>query len=255
MKNIIFFLLALCFTLHADDLNLHRNQFSLGLESYHLKRSKQGGTRQHGNPAGLHASYDRLKRYGWYVGANATASWGILKGENASNMDLHSDFTTQWAEGRFGYTFQQKCGMQASFTPYVGGGYLVETNNFISPTPRTIHFKTKFPYVVGGFLFWFHPFENWEIGVNGFMRYPFEPKCYVSHDDNFENFKQLIDEKMHYRAEIPITYRLDCEGKNALTLSPFYESREYGTRINYPIDFTKTKFTFWGATLSLIIRI
>lgn len=255
MKYIFIILLALSFSIHANDLDLHRNQFALGLESYYLKRTKKGGAKQDGNPAGIHASYDRLKRYGWYIGANATASWGILKGENASGMNLHSDFTTKWAEGRFGYTFQQKESMHASFTPYVGGGYLAETNNFISPTPRTIHFKTKFPYVVGGFLFWSHPFENWEIGLNAFIRYPLEPKCYVSHDDESNNFKQLIDEKLHYRAELPVSYRLDETGQTAITLSPFFESREYGTRINYPTDFTKTKFSFWGATLSLIIRI
>jgi len=245
------------FGLYSEDLNLKRNQIFLGPEWYHAKRTKEGGTKQQGDLVGIRGGYDRLKRYGWYFGFDAFTAHGTLKGRSALGSKLLSHLTDASAEARFGYTFQQKEGWQVAFTPFVGGGYFVEENDFAHPSPIKARFRTHYPFGSAGFLSSIYPWACVQIGLNFKVRYPFEPKCNVSNDEDNGPVKQTIKERLQYRGELPITYRLPrcfclpCGGAAALSLIPFFEYRDYGGHPNFPFNFVKTQYSIWGATLAL----
>lgn len=243
--------LATHICVESADLDLQRNQFYIGPEWYHAERSKEGGTRQQGNMIGIRAGYDRFKRYGWYIGTNASYATGTLDGHSSIKRKIRSHLTDISAEVRAGYTFQQKTCWKLSITPFVGGGYFVEKNYFIKPTESHFHFKTYYSYITTGFFFRMYPREHLEIGLNFKARWPTDPKCHIDHDDVIEPITQNIKEQVQYRLELPMTYRLGCQGPFAVVLAPFYERREYGGRINFPFDFIKTQFNIWGAALLL----
>lgn len=238
----------------SPDLSLHRNQFYAAPEVYQLKRTKKGGGKQKGVPFAIRLGYDRLKRYGWYWGVEGSSSWGSLHGHSGSGIKNRSRFSDCWMEGRGGYTFQQKEGSQASLTPFVGLGYLEEKNHFTSPSHLKIHFKTKCPFATAGFLFWMKLNCAFELGFNFKARYPLDPECKITHDKAHDNFSQLIKERIQYRIDLPLTYRLNDEGSLAVAIAPFWENRAYGTRLNYPFDFLKTEFQFWGVSLQFFKR-
>lgn len=235
--------------------NLDRHEFGFGPQVYEATRLRRGGTKQEATLGGVTGKYNRLKRYGWYWGVEGAWGEGRLEGKTGKGEAVASRFTDAWAEGRVGYTLQQKDGRQASFTPFIGGGYLWETNTFTKPKSLPLHFKTRSPYATAGFLFWMHLTYDWELGLNFQARYPWEPRSNVSHDPNHEPLTQNIRERLHYRLELPITYRLTCDGALALSLIPFYENRRYGSHPNYPYNYYKTEFRLWGTALELIYRL
>lgn len=255
VEKIFVLALILAASLFSHDLNLNRHEWGVGPEIASLTRLKKGGSRQDAIFGGLTAKYQRLKRYGWYWGGEGAWGYGKLHGHSPSHETIRSNFTDAWAEGRLGYTFQQKDGRQASLTPFLGAGYLWENNDFVSPSRLKLHFKTHFPYVCTGFLFWFHLFKRWEVGLNLKIRYPWEPRSEVSNDPDQTSLTQNICTRTHTRVELPITYRLSCEGDFALSFVPFYENRRYGSHPNFPFNYYKTKMNFWGAALQFLYRL
>lgn len=251
----LFFSIVIATEAFCKDYSLNREQYYIGPEIYQAWRSKKGGTKQDGTLYGVRLGYDRLKRYGWYWGGDFLYAEGTIDGHTSQHQKLQSRMSDLSAEVRFGYTFQQKCGWQASFTPFLGVGTFVERNYLNHSSPLPLHFKNYFSYVSTGFLFWFHPLERFEAGLNFKARFPFEPRCYVSNDPGSEPVCQNIKEEAHYRVDLPLTYRLNCEGSQALSLVPFFEYREYGGHPNFPFDFVKTNFDIWGATIEYVYRI
>lgn len=236
------------------DESLNRNQFYIAPEWYHLTRTKTGGTKLHGDPIGVRIGYDRLKRFGWYFGVEGAYSSGTLKGKSGLKNSLKSHFTDANIEGRFGYTLQQKEGFQASFTPFIGLGYDVEKNNFKDPSPIHLHFKTKFPYGTAGFLSWAHIAPQWELGLNFKVKAPYDTSCHVSHDPKGEPVTQKVADRLHYRLDLPITYRIGCSEHMALSLVPFFDARLFGGHPNYPYNYIKTTLRSWGLNFQLVYR-
>lgn len=242
--------------IHGKDINLNRHQFFIGPEYYYMERTKAGGTKQEGNMIGVRVGYDRLKRYGWYWGADALYAYGKLSGHSGDDFKIRSEVTDMSIEGRLGYTFQQKTCLQLAFTPFVGIGGFEQRNNFIHPSPLHVHFKTRYPYATAGFLSWAHLWGNFEGGLNFKVRFPFDPKCHVSNDEAHDPVSQVIKERVQYRIEVPITYAsCFCGSHVAISLSPFYEYRCYGGHPNFPFDFIKTEYKLWGATLEFMYRL
>jgi len=232
------------------------NQFYIAPELYHVKRTKVGGSEQTGVLYGGQIGYDRFKRYGWYVGFEGLYATGHLKGYSGKKERIKSDLSDAYAEGRFGYTFQQKCGYHARFTPYLGGGYFRERNNFKNPSPVPAHFNTHYWYAAVGFLSQASLTPRYDLGLNFKAKFIYDPRCKVTHDPKSDNFTQLINEKVHYRVEVPLTYHY-WEGSDKLMFSlvPFYEYRRYGFRVNFPADFIDTRFNLYGAFLKVIYSI
>lgn len=243
---------------YAHDIDLDRKQFYVGPEWYHLSRTKEGGTKQKRTLFGGRIGFDRLKRYKWYIGAEASYAKNTLRGHSSSGDKLCSHFVDKYIEGRFGYTFQCKEWMHPSITPFVGYGTAREINNFKEPSPVQVHFKTHYNYVAFGFLSWIHPFcpfDCFELGLNFEAKYPLNPKCRVTHDEENEHLSQNIKSRMLYKVELPITYRITCDGRMALTAVPFYEWRVYGGHPNFPFNFIKTNIRAGGAVVEFVYRL
>lgn len=221
----------------------------VGPEAYYLRRDREGGTRQEGGVYGARAGYDYIKRYCFYVGGEAAYGRGRLHGHSGTGHRLKSTFIDASIEGRVGYTFQQKEGCRFAFTPFVGGGYIVEKNNFIHPTPITVHFRTECSYVTAGFLSSMTCSPCFDIGINFKAKYMIDARNQVSHDADSDVHKMLIKNEMHYRVDLPLTYYLCSDF--ALSLVPFYEYRHYGNQANFPFDFLDTQLNMYGVTLKL----
>lgn len=224
----------------------------IGPEIYYAERAKEGGAKQNGTLYGVRISFDYVKRYKFYWGADGLWAKGTIKG-HVENAHLKSDLEDANIEGRFGYTFQSKTWRCASFTPFFGLGYFWENNHYRHPSPLELHFDTHFCYVPIGFLSQLFVTPCWAIGVNFKIRVLVDGKQTVSHDPQFNDHSLHFQEKLQYRVELPIThfFNWNC-ARLAAAFVPFYEYRPYGHRANFPFDFLETKFKFYGATLKLL---
>jgi hypothetical protein len=227
--------------------------FTLAPEFSHLERTRKGGTKQDGWLVGAKFNYDHIKRYKIYWGVEALYSSGELRGKNREKDRIHSYFSNAWAEANIGYTLASKCAPYYSFTPYIGGGYFWDRNHFHRPSPLEVRFSTRFWYGSFGFLSHARVFRCFSAGLNARFKLPWEPKCTISGDPDHGKTSQQVGERLFFRIELPLVYTapLFC---NALQigLMPFYESRVFGGRENYPFDFFETKYRIYGIDLQFI---
>lgn len=252
-KKILFFLLCSLISFNIawadcveDDCCTFRgnNQLYIGPEAYYVRRVKNGGSKQNGWAGGLKLGYDRIKPFGWYWGFEAYYAFGRLNGHASSGDRIKSNYYDAQVEGRIGFTFAQQTGHQHSITPYAGGGYLWETNNFIHPSPLHIHTNIKGPYVCGGFLSQMTLCNQYDIGINFEAKYILDAKNFVSHDPDYSDSEAIIKNKMQYKIEIPLQYHYYSWN---LGIVPYYEYRHYGGQAGFPFDFVETKSKIWGA--------
>lgn len=247
-------LLYFPFSLFSECL-LDTSEAALGVETCYLKREKLEGARQHGTPVGFQGYFNRFTQSGWYWGLEGEALFATLNGHGSYDTPLRSRFNSFLGEARAGYTFQDSCFPFAAATPYLGFGYLEENNNFKKPTPLSIHFKTRTPFFSFGILTRLNLGPRFEGGLNFKGRLPIDPKCYVSHDPYNAPSSQLIGERAFYRLELPFSYLLNECATRLVTLMPYWELRNYGSRLSYPFDFLKTRLEFSGVSLLFVIRI
>lgn len=226
------------------------NKFTIGPEFYHVRRTREGGTRQHGTLIGVRGTFDHIKRYRLYWGGDFLYATGTLRGKVGSGAKIKSRFTDELAEGRIGYTFQYKFFPFPAFTPYIGYGRFSETNKFRPPSPLTVKFRTHYNYLAFGFLSCITINQQWCIGANLRMRAFWNAKCKVSDDPDFDDTTQQIGSRINYRVEVPVVYRV-CQISDSLELGlvPFYEFRHYGGRENFPFDFFETKLRIYGVNI------
>lgn len=243
-----------CDTNHS--LHFRRgNTISICPEIYRVERHRAGGTKQKGNSAGVRFTYDRVKRYNYYLGAQLFYGTGILRGHTGGGDKIRSRFTQKQIEGNVGYTFQSKCFPHISFTPFAGYGYFRDVNKFSPPSNLQIQFTTQFRYASFGFLSSVYAFPCFTVGLNARFKWPWQTRCKVTDDPDFETIRQIVKDKLHYRIELPLTY-FGCllQDHVEMALVPFFEQRLYGARENFPFDFFKTKYTLYGINAQLIYR-
>lgn len=230
------------------------NHFAIGPECYWVVRNKAGGTRQTGTLWGGRATFERLKRYGWYAGADILYASGTLDGKSNGKHKIRSTLTDTNVEGRLGYTLQHKSNCGLSFTPFFGIGYFKEINNFSHPTPIPAHFHNTFSYIPLGFLSHAYLTSQFGIGLNFKVRYLFRHNIKVTHDPDHMKLHLHYQENLQYRVEVPLTYdQCICSRLWRFNLVPFYEYRNYGQLANFPFDFIETKFQIYGAYLQLAL--
>lgn len=245
--------LLICASIFGSEHQLI-NHLAIGPEGYHVERTKAGGTKQTGVLWGGRATFERLKRYGWYLGADFLYATGTLKGRSSAEERIRSTLTDMNVEGRFGYTLQHKSKCGFSLTPFFGIGYFRETNNFCHPTRIPVHFCNTFSYIPLGFLSHVYLTPHFGIGLNFKVRYLYQHKNKVTHDPDHNSLHLHYQEKLQYRVELPLTYD-QCFYNRLwrINLVPFYEYRNYGQLANYPFDFIETKFQIYGAYLQLVL--
>jgi hypothetical protein len=230
----------------------------IGPEIYYVNREKEGGAKQGGTLYGVRIGYDRVKRYKFYWGIDGLWAKGVLEGHRKREAlqgetlkdHLKSDFTDINVEARLGYTFQSKSWRCASLTPFGGLGYFWEKNHYKHHSPLHVQFKNNFTYIVGGFLSQVFILPTWSAGFNFKVRYLLEAEQKVEGDPEYGNLTQHYEERLQYRAEVPVTH-FYCWGgcPLAVSLVPFFEYRAYGHRANFPFDFLEVKLKLYGATL------
>lgn len=231
---------------------LPQHQVYIESEFYQVHRQKAGGSKQNGWLYGGRIGYDRIKRCRIYWGLEGLYATGTLKGKNPARQKLKSKLTDENIEGRLGYTIQLKRTWFPTLVPFIGYGYFRETNDFKHPSPLPIKIRTKFDYFTVGFISQIYPHPLWVVGANFKARFLFNSKCKISDDPYFSDATQNFEHKVQYRAEVPITYRLNkwCD-RLALSVIPFYEFRHYGEQANFPFDFKETKLNIYGFDLRL----
>ncbi|MBA3721638.1 MAG: hypothetical protein H0W88_04480 [Parachlamydiaceae bacterium] len=227
--------------------------FYAGPEIYYVNRLREKGAKQKGWVYGGRVGYDRIKRNRIYWGLDAVYAGGRLHGHSSKGSELKSNFYDANIEGRIGYTFQQKRSCRIFVTPFLGGGYGEETNNFVHPSPLTIHTQIKYGYVCGGFLSGMSVGCDWFIGLNFKAKYLIDAKNKISHDSEFDDVTMRVKNEMQYRVELPVVYKW-CYGFD-FGVVPFYEYRHYGQQVNFPFDFIETKLNIYGATFKLIYNL
>ncbi|MBA3957265.1 MAG: hypothetical protein H0X51_02560 [Parachlamydiaceae bacterium] len=216
-----------------------------GPELYHLKREKEGGTHQSGGVLGIRLGYDRIKRCKFYWGGDFFYGAGTLNGKSAAGSKIRSKYQEGNVEGRIGYTLAQKTGYCFGVTPFVGVGYAIEKNDFVSPSPLHVNFRINYSYVPVGFYSKVNVAPCFDLGLNFKAKFMIEGKNRVTRDPDFGETSTLVKPKIHYRLELPLTYHYREE--IFVSLVPFYEYRIFGGHAGFPFDFVETKLRLWGA--------
>jgi|ERR1700733_3582251 len=226
-----------------------------GSETYHFHRAREGGTHQSGRIDGLRVGIDRIKRYGWYIGADYLYAKGQLKGETATGRLVRSELTDQIYEVRLGFTLQQKNCKHPFITPFVGWGNFKEINDFFLPSPLPCKFTDTFDYYTVGFLSGVNFTPLLTMGINFKLRFMQDAKSEVSNDPLFDKVTLLIKDEMHIRVDLPLIY-MPCGSLLGIgfQLAPFYEYRHFGGREGFPFNFRDTKFYLYGTKFALVYR-
>lgn len=235
---------------------LPQHQFYIAPTFYYndrIRKAKNDSpSKQHGWIYGVRIGYDRIKRCRLYWGFEALYATGIPRGHK-DDIKNKSRFIDQNVELRLGYTFQRKSGWLPTFIPYIGYGYLRESNKFKRPTPVIYKLRMSFDYIALGFLSQVYPSPAWVLGVNFKARILLNNKARISEDPYGDDAKLHFEDKVQYRVELPITYRITpyCD-KFAIAFVPYYEYRHYGYQADFPYDFLDTKQNFYGCDLRLM---
>lgn len=236
------------------DLPKWRDQFSIGPEIYHLKRVRKGGTKQSGTMYGIRLSYEHIGRCLVYYGVESAYAKGTIDGHSGFGAHLKSRFTDFFIEGRLGYTFQSKTASCAQLTPFIGYGYFIEKNNYIRPSPFTVHFKNTFNYFALGARSKAYIRPNLTVGINITGRFSIDGEVDVTHDRNFDDNILKYENEIHCWAGLPISYFVRLWGCPAeFRLVPFYEYRHYGSHHNVPFDFPDTRIKIYGAAFEYLL--
>lgn len=228
-------------------LSLKGHRLLIGPEFYHVHRNREGGSKQNGWLGGGRFTYDYLRRHTLYWAVEGAIARGTLHGKSKL-FKQESNMRDRSIEGRVGYTFRIRKACKLMLTPFVGGGYLIEDNDFRNPSPLHLHFKTSYSYATAGLLSSINLGCQWKVGLTVKLRFLFDPTCKISHDPEFRDITlKIANDNLQYRLELPITYNY-CHGIS-FAATPFYENRIYGRQIGYPFDYLQTRLYNYGVTL------
>ncbi len=252
--SLLFFLLLIASNAEASEklpkyqLNIPGpHLFSAGPEVYHITREKIGGSSQDGWMLGIHATYERLRHYGFYWAIDGYWAKGKIEGDTRSGKILKSTLTDYQLEGRLGYSLCFPICKKLRLVPYGGYGTFKSINDFEDPTPIPYTLENTFDYWLGGIMALIDFNNCWDLGVHFKYKYPLEPKNKVTDDPVLLDTTLNIGIEVQYEIEVPIRYYWCCRGKNTgITFTPFYRFRHYGQYDNFPNDFNDTRFHIAG---------
>ncbi len=226
-----------------------------GEESYYFWRVREGGTKQEGRIDGIRVGIDRLKQYGWYLGADYLYASGSLHGKTGRGNPLSSELTDEIFEARIGYNLQKDTCRRPFITPFVGWGYFKEVNDFHPPSSLPCRFTDSFNFIAAGFLSGVNFTPLLSMGINFKVRFMQNAQSEVTEDPFYEDVTLSIEDETLYRLEVPLTFT-PCDSFLGLggQIAPFYEFRHFGGREGFPFNFRDTKFHLVGMRLSLVYR-
>lgn len=230
-------------------------RLDLGPEIYYLKRVREGGTHQSGHIDAISFRFERIKRCGWYLGADYLYGAGELDGKTSTGFPLSSKLTDEIFEFRLGYTLSRKEYGRTFITPFVGGGYFQEVSHFSPTSPIPCTFTDTFSYATVGFLSGMNFTPLLSMGINFKLRFMRDGTSKVSDDPFFENVTLNMEDEIQIRLDLPVDYR-PCSTLFGLgfLLSPFFEYRHFGGREGFPFNFRDTRFYLFGTKIALTYR-
>ncbi len=238
---------ARCLLITFATSTLHA-QFSVGMESAHIKRMRDGGTQQNGRIDGIRLSYNRLQRF--YFGGDYFYGSAKLIGHTGSQRPISSILTDKVYEGRVGCSFSDK---NHFFFLFSGYGYYHEVNDFFPPTPIPFKFTDTFNYIPVGFLSGVYSSSLLSMGFSFKMMFMQKAQTKISDDPAHDDVVLKMNEEINVRIELPLVLSPSCTRMNLrFSLTPFYEFRHYGGREDYPSDYLDTKFILLGARIALV---
>ncbi|MCX6995151.1 MAG: hypothetical protein NTY13_04960 [Chlamydiae bacterium] len=215
---------------------------SIGPEAYYVERTRASGTYQSGVLYGGQIAWNRLKKWGLYMGMDTYVASGIIKGYNFKKKALKSTLLDWQLEGRIGFNFPY-------ITLFSGYGYLGENINFIEPSPTTFHYRDSIKYIPIGFLSLFNINTQYSVGLNAKAKWMTEGRSRISNDPRNAPLNLLMGNEWQYRVDLPFNYNFLKTLE--VSFSPFYEFRHYGNYENYPYVFVDTKYQIWGSQLNI----
>lgn len=245
-----FFVFFLFFSRLNADYPCLPHQLYLAPDVYHVHRHREGGSYQSGWVYGGSLGYDYIKENTWYLGVEGFYTVGELSGSSSLGNKLKSRFYDSNVEGRVGYTFQFPCLWEFRVTPYLGGGYAWEKMKLIHPSLLRVQSHIGFGFFSFGFLSQIKINCDWDFGINFKARYMLEGKSRITNNPDCEDVDLLMNNRMHYRIEMPVTYHICLPWE--ISLMPFYEYRVYGRHPNFPFDFLETRLNNVGAMFKVI---
>lgn len=253
MRTLFLSLIMVCATTTIR-ANCHFYVYA-GEESFYFWRLRDGGTKQEGRIDGIRVGIDRLKPYGWYIGADFLYAHGSIRGKTGRGSPLSSELTDEIYEIRFGYTLQNNTCRRPFITPFVGWGHFKEVNNFHPPSSLPCKFTDTFNFVAAGFLSGVNFTPLLSMGINFKVKFMQDAKSEVTEDPLYDDVTLEIENETLYRLEVPVTFT-PCDAFLGLggQITPFYEFRHFGGREGYPFNFKDTKFHLAGIRLSLVYR-
>jgi len=246
LGNIFFLVLSFSAYVEASCL------ITAGTEIYRFVRNREGGTFQDGPLKGVRIGFDRIKRYGIYLGADYFYGEGDINGKTATGRQLCSNLRDNIVEIRLGFTFQQDTKQTPFFTPFAGWGYFHEVNEFFPPSPLPCTFTDTFHYVVAGFLSGINFTPLISMGVNFKLKFMQDAKSVVSDDPVYDTVTLMIKDEILARLDLPFYYHPKILLRLGIELAPFFEYRHFGGREGFPFNFKDTKFYLYGARIALV---
>lgn len=200
-------------------------------------------------------SFDRIKRYSLYLGADYLYTVGSMQGATATGRQLNSELTDEIIEVRVGYTLQQKDSRRSFIAPFAGYGRFREVNDFYAPSPIPCKFTDSFDFVAVGFLSGVNITPLLSMGINFKLRFMQDGTSEVSEDPIYDRVSLKIEDEIHARVEVPILLTpSDTRHGIGFLFSPFYEYRHFGGREGFPFNFKDTQFYLYGARFALMYR-
>lgn len=224
-----------------------------GPEFYHLRRSKEGGSKQKGWLYGFRGTYERLRcEGGLYYAIDGGVAKGDLNGHTGSGKKLNSTIRDWQIEGRVGYAFSLARLPRVQYVPYAGYGYFHSKNSFKRPAiPFT--YREHFDYGALGIYVWWKSSLCLKAGIHFKAAWMNDAKCKVSHDPEHHHLTLYIGNKKQYEVELPVVYRTCVKGKEINILAaPFFRFRHLGFQENYPFDHFDTRFHLYGIKAQLV---
>ncbi len=257
MKHYVLIALILCGQLvaYVAPTCTRPHRLGVGPEVYFAERNKEGGSHQNGLIYGFRITYDRAKPWRTYWGIDGHYGHGRLKGHAADGQPLNSNFEVGDVEGRVGYVIELCSRYRPFFIPFVGVGYITQTNRFFPPVFLPVRFCINYEYVAAGFAVggWISPIFSTQVAFKA--GFPTNVRCDISNDPSFPDQTQYCGKKVQYWIDLMFTRHGCLNGHRvSLSLIPFYRYRRFGGREGFPFDFVDTQYQFYGARLLFDLR-
>lgn len=223
------------------------HEVGIGPEWYYIRRIRCSGSHIEGNLGGGVVEYDRFRRTSLYWGLFNELMFGDLNGRSGSGVHVHADAKDWRIEGRLGWTFHICCYSNPFLTLYTGYGHFEERLAFELGCNNLYTSEIFFNYIPLGFYVRCYFTCAFWISLRAQVMWPFNPKNRITNDPVNGDATLLVGPHFQSVIELPLEWR--C--RYGVRVVPFYYSRKYDGRENFPGNFIETRAHIGGCRLEV----